>query len=304
MSSYSFILQPLPPFRLDFTVWALRRRPTNEMDRWNGQTYYKTLVVNDSVVDIAVNQEGTSETPKLIVRVNADKKHNRHDVEKALTLKLEKLLGLFVDLSDFYKLASGDERLASLARRFRGFKPPRLTNTFEAIVNAIACQQVTLSLGILLLNRFVKRFGIKTQVAFAFPEPRDLSRIRVTSLRSLGFSRSKAKAIITLSQKISAGTLDLDYLEQENDADVKKTLCALYGIGRWSTEYVMLRGLGRTHVFPGDDVGARNNLERWLAYPRSLDYDGVQRVLRPWQPFGGLVYMLLLLDRLAGERQF
>ena len=41
-------------------------------------------------------------------------------------------------------------------------------------------------------------------------------------------------------------------------------LLDLRGIGRWTGEYVLLRGLGRINVFPGDDVGARNRLARWL----------------------------------------
>jgi DNA-3-methyladenine glycosylase II len=60
-----------------------------------------------------------------------------------------------------------------------------------------------------------------------------------------------------------------------------------------------MRGLGRLHVFPGDDVGARNNLHRWLGLAGPLDYDGVRRALAPWSPYGGLVYFHLLLDRLA-----
>ena len=70
-------------------------------------------------------------------------------------------------------------------------------------------------------------------------------------------------------------------------------------MGRWTAEYVLLRGLGRTHVFPGDDVGARNNLQRWLQLAKPLDYQGVQRVLSRWDGYAGLVYFHLLLDRLA-----
>jgi DNA-3-methyladenine glycosylase II len=44
-------------------------------------------------------------------------------------------------------------------------------------------------------------------------------------------------------------------------------LRALRGAGRWTAEYVLLRGFGRLHAFPGDDVGARNNLQRWLGLP-------------------------------------
>jgi DNA-3-methyladenine glycosylase II len=34
-----FSLRPLMPFRLDATVWALRRRPVNTVDLWSGEMY-------------------------------------------------------------------------------------------------------------------------------------------------------------------------------------------------------------------------------------------------------------------------
>ncbi len=71
------------------------------------------------------------------------------------------------------------------------------------------------------------------------------------------------------------------------------------GVGRWTAKYVLLRGLGRVHIFPGDDVGARNNLQKWLGLTEPLDYDGVARTLKRWQRFGGLIYFHLLLGRLA-----
>ena len=70
------------------------------------------------------------------------------------------------------------------------------------------------------------------------------------------------------------------------------------GVGRWTAEYVLLRGLGRTNIFPGDDVGARNNLERWLRLRRKLDYERVQQVLKKWKGYGGLIFLHLLLKSL------
>lgn len=67
----------------------------------------------------------------------------------------------------------------------------------------------------------------------------------------------------------------------------------------WTAEYVLLRGLGRLQVFPGDDVGAQKRLARWLGRPRPLDYAAVQTVVEPWQPYAGLVYFHLLLDGLS-----
>ena len=114
-------------------------------------------------------------------------------------------------------------------------------------------------------------------------------------LRALGFSRQKALATIELARAMALHRLDLDALERQDDATAVARLRALRGVGGWTAEYVLLRGLGRLHVFPGDDVGARNNLQRWLGLLEPLDYDGVQRVLARWAPFQGLVYLHLLL---------
>ena len=76
-------------------------------------------------------------------------------------------------------------------------------------------------------------------------------------------------------------------------------LTGLRGVGRWTAEYVLLRGLGRLHLFPGDDIGARNRLRRWLHLREPLDYERVRRLLRRWRPYAGLVYLHMLLDGLA-----
>jgi DNA-3-methyladenine glycosylase II len=80
-------------------------------------------------------------------------------------------------------------------------------------------------------------------------------------------------------------------------------LIALRGVGRWTAEYVLLRGLGRINVFPGDDVGARNSLERWLHIRNKLDYERTQKVLSKWRGYGGLIFLHLLLKSLdeAGD---
>ena len=44
-ASLGFMLRPIPPFRLDLTVWALRRRSRNLIDRWDGTTYRRVIVV-------------------------------------------------------------------------------------------------------------------------------------------------------------------------------------------------------------------------------------------------------------------
>lgn len=299
MPPLNFFIEPLPPFRLDLTVWALRRRSNNGMDRWDGRAYRRALILDGVNLEVNVEQTGPAETPQLRITLNGNSKVPR--VAPAVTNALQRLLGLSVDLSAFYRFASDDAALAPLVQRFRGFKPPRFPNLFETLVNGIACQQVTLTLGILLLNRLAEHFGPAATHggAHAFPQPEHLAGRNTADLRPLGFSRQKAQAIIELADAIAAGRMDLHGLEMLNDGEVVEGLSRLRGIGRWTAEYALLRGLGRLHVFPGDDVGARKNLQRWLALSEPLDYAGVRRTIERWQPYAGLVYFHLLLKRLA-----
>jgi DNA-3-methyladenine glycosylase II len=218
---------------------------------------------------------------------------------------LTRLLDVDRCLDDFYNAAADDPGLGQLARLFRGLKPPRFPTVFEALINAVACQQVTLSLGIQLLNRLAETcagsWDVAGDRAYAFPSPDDLAGLKPDEFRALGFSRQKGEAIIELARSVATHRFDLARLEDLDDAAAVARLRTLRGVGRWTAEYVLLRGLGRLHVFPGDDVGARNSLQRWLGLLEPLDYDGVQRVLAKWQPFQGLVYLHLLLWGLQPE---
>jgi DNA-3-methyladenine glycosylase II len=298
-----FSLEAVTPFRLDLTVWALRRRPDNLVDRWDGQTYCRVLEVAGAALEVAVTQPGGPGDAGLQVAVVG--RRMPPGARLLVTAALERLLGLHVDLADFYRLAAGDARLGPLAERFRGLKPPRFATAFEALVNAIACQQVTLTLGIRLLNRLAATYGPaadRTPTApRALPGPVPVAALGPEALRPLGFSGQKARAVHDLARAVVEGRLDLDRLAALDDAAALAELCALRGVGRWTAEYVLLRGLGRLHVFPGDDVGARNNLRRWLELPEPLAYEGVRQAVARWAPYGGLVYLHLLLDHLAAQ---
>jgi DNA-3-methyladenine glycosylase II len=296
-SSLTFDLRPVPPFRLDLTAWVLRRRPRNMIDRWDGVTYRRATMFEGRPTEVAVWQTGAAARPRLTVtatpapRSLADEQHLRS--------MLNRLLGLRIDLSGWYRVAGRDVRLRQLAERFAGMKPPRFPTVFEALTNGIACQQLSLDVGLELLNRLAAKLATRRDVSYAFPAPADVARQPPRVYRAMGFSRQKTRALLELSRSVARQQLDLESLGEENDDTVQQRLLDLRGIGRWTTEYVLLRGLGRLHVFPGDDVGARNRLARWLGRSTPLDYTGVERAVAPWQPYAGMVYFHLLLDGLS-----
>jgi DNA-3-methyladenine glycosylase II len=296
----ALIVRPIPPFRLDFTVWALRRRARNAIDRWDGATYRRVFIVEGRPTEIAVRQEGSSGKPHLLVTTTPPLR-TASERQRVRAL-VDRVVGPHVDLRNWYRMAERDRHLRTLAARFEGVKPPRFPTVFEALVNGFACQQLSLEVGLELLNRLATLGSAKRQsggiTAYAFPSPQEVARLPPAGCHAIGFSRQKVDALLALARGIDRRGLDVEQLPHDDD-DVRARLLELRGVGRWTAEYVLLRGLGRLDVFPGDDVGAQKSLARWLGRPAALDYAGVNRAVAKWQPYAGMVYFHLLLDGLS-----
>jgi DNA-3-methyladenine glycosylase II len=303
MSRIFLRLKAIPPFRLDLTVWALRRMPHNSIDRWNGNVYTRAFVLDQTPIKVEVYQQGTITKPVLSVVVSSRKVISDVDMKSAISSRLEKMLGIRMDVREFYALTAGDRRLKPLTDQFMGVKPPRFQTVFEALVNAFACQQLSLNVGITLLNRLTEKYGKafvqNGKTIHAFPEPEDLGRATHADLRKLGFSHQKGEAIVEVTRDILEEKVNVESLEAMNDNDAFDFLLTLKGIGRWSAEYVLLRGLGRINIIPADDVGAQNKLQQFLRLKNTPDYERIKRITLRWKPYAGFLYFHFLLKRLA-----
>ncbi|HEV2314478.1 MAG TPA: hypothetical protein VGR94_04160 [Candidatus Acidoferrales bacterium] len=303
LDTISFEMRPMPPFRLDLTAWVLRRRPENLLDRWDGQTYRRALPLENVIVELAIQQTSSPSRPRLAVTAAA--KEIPINSEMILRRKIEGLLGTQINLRAFYSLAASQKHLQPLIAEFAGFKPPRYPTIFEALLNAISCQQVSLHVGIMLLNRLVQTFG-KTASSAAdalqcCPSPEDLAGVSPGTLRAMGYSQQKERAILELSRSIVAGEINLESLNELDDASALARLTAIRGVGRWSAEYALLRGMGRLNIFPGDDVGGWNKLQKHLRLRKRPSYDKTHQLLAPWKSFAGLIYFHFLLDGLRDK---
>lgn len=292
----SFNLYPVHPFRLDYTVWALRRRSKNIVDQWDDTRYTRLFLIEDQLIKVTVEQKNPNE-----ISVSTNKKINQK-IKVELIRLLEMMLGLNRKLLNFYRLAKHDPHLSHLVIQFKGLKPPRFPSIFEALVNAISCQQLSLDAGLQIQNRFAQYVGKKMSdrdgTFYAFPIPEDVAKCSVAELKKLGFSTNKCKTLIDLSSQIIADETMFDNLENKTNDEIVKFLCQFKGIGRWSAEYVLLRGLGKIEMFPGDDVGASKNLQLLLHLKTKLDYQQISKITKKWYPYAGFIYFHLLLQKL------
>lgn len=295
-----FNLSAIVPFRLDLTVWALRRRNRNIVDCWDGCCYTRIFIIENSPVKVEVRQK----TKKAQISVIAHSHHAIHKLKSKITDLLDVMLGLKLDLEWFYEQVKDDKFLYPLILKFKGVKPPCLPSLFETLVNAIAFQQFSLEAGFSLLNNLTQKFGSTFEendyINYAFPEPCIIMKCTIKELMALGFSQHKSETLILVASSIVNGKkfCDLDKLSNE---EIIKLLCGIKGIGRWSAEYTLLRGLGRTEILPGDDVAINKSVVNLLKLRKKPDFDRIKKIEKEWNPYAGLIYFHFLLEKLSKQ---
>jgi len=122
VATVRFTIEGRPPLRLDLTVWALRRRPHNTIDAWDGTTYTRTLVVDGVPVHVAVRRDHAGNPARTLLCVEV-RRRGETPIEAGVAevrCTIERMLGLHVDLAGFYELAASDRKIAEVnwARRF------------------------------------------------------------------------------------------------------------------------------------------------------------------------------------------
>lgn len=297
MKTIRFNLTPTAPFRLGLTAWVLRRTAANRIDRWNGKTYRQAMTLDSQTVLVSVEQVTPPDRPELEVTLVCENPSPGTCMEAESALV--RLLGLNIDLGGFYSAAETDGDLGPLVERFRGVKPTRFLTLFESIANAIVFQQLSLNSAISILNRLAETYGVPFDCGESncsvFPEARSLARLEAEQAKSVGVSTNKARALVEGARTIIEQNLSVDDFQTLDNESAVAELVKFRGIGRWSADYVLLRGLGRLDVFPRGDVGARACLDRWLKPGDRLSDSELEDKMSKWRGYAGLVYFHLLL---------
>ncbi|MFH1032456.1 MAG: hypothetical protein V1767_07855 [Chloroflexota bacterium] len=222
-------------------------------------------------------------------RPKSDSNQTRAIVEWVLFAEL--------DLKPFYRLTAGNPKLAPLTRKLYGIKPFRPASLFEMAVIAITEQQLSLASAYSIRNRVVQRFGEPIDGQWVFTEPQALAKASVEEFRSCGLSRPKAEYIRELAGKIVTGKLDLDSLKSMSDDQARDTIMSWRGFGRWSADYILVRGLARPDCVPIDDLGIRDVVGKYLGDGSRITSQEVAEKLEPFRPYRGLLAFYLLVYR-------
>ena len=281
------------PFRLDMTANVLRRLSTNVVDRYEDGVYRRLIGDPDARALISVEQTSPGELAVTIAGTAA----KRHDP----ALVVARLLGTDVDLTRFYRAAAKIPWLAPLVAGAKGVKPPRYPSVWEACVNAIVYQQVSIHAAGAILRRVIERYSEAVAVdggeLRAFPGPQTFIDADADELRALGLSIQKVVSTRAVARAILDGDIDEAALTAFPTPALMEALTAHRGIGPWTAAVVALRGFGRLDLFPMNDSGVARSVKD-LSGQTDVD---VEALLGQLGPQRGMLYYHLLIGRLVAR---
>jgi AraC family transcriptional regulator of adaptative response / DNA-3-methyladenine glycosylase II len=142
-----------------------------------------------------------------------------------------------------------------------GRRAPASVDPFETAVRAVIGQQVSVEGARTVTSRIVDAAGAASTIdggpGRVFPDPAALADAPDAIFSMPGARRD---TIRRLAAAVAAGAIALD--PGADPDDVRAGLLALKGVGPWTADYVLMRGLGHPDVLLTTDLGVRRALER------------------------------------------
>ena len=157
------------------------------------------------------------------------------------------------------QLSSADPKLGRLIEKAGPFtlRLAHSQSPFEALTEAIIYQQLHGKAAATIHRRMLESFHDVCGIG-VHPSAQHLLDCPNEQLRSAGLSHNKMLALRDLAAKTIDGTVPtLARIRRMTDEEIIEHLTQVRGIGRWTSEMLLIFRLGRPDVFPVSDYGVR-----------------------------------------------
>ena len=157
---------------------------------------------------------------------------------------------------------------------------------YAALLYSIISQQLSVKAADTIHRRFCALFEHE------YPDPKSLSRKRVTTLRKAGLSLQKAGYVQGVARFALKGGLDFKRLSDMCDESLIAHLTQIKGVGRWTVEMMLMFAMARPDVFSADDLGIQKAMIRLYGLDgsnRRLLKQNMNVIACRWQPYRTVV---------------
>jgi AraC family transcriptional regulator of adaptative response / DNA-3-methyladenine glycosylase II len=242
------------PFASNEVMSFVGERAIPGLETWDGTTYRRSLDLPAGVGVVGL----VAHDDHVAARIELS---SWSDLGVAVQ-RIRRLLDLDSDPAAVDAALGSDTALAALVAAVPGRRAPASVDPYETAIRAVIGQQVSVAGARTVAGRIVEHVGRTLGepvdgIARVFPRPDELA---VAPDEAFSMPGARRDTIRRLARAVADGDLELD--AGSDPAVAHRQLLALKGIGPWTADYVVMRGLGHPDTFLTSDLGVRQALDR------------------------------------------
>jgi DNA-3-methyladenine glycosylase II len=296
-------LKPVAPFSFDLSA-TIFGKGDRQIRNFQNDIFRQVIHVDGKLVLVSLSAESRLDTSFLRAELICRNKLDEIDIEAAKKT-ITKMFNIDLDLNPFYETVKVDAVMQKIARILRGLRSPTTQTVFEALIDSIVEQQISLKVATSIERKIIKKFGevieTKGNTYYAYPSPETLASAAGAELCSCGLSGRKAEYIKEISNLVASGTLDLERFKSYSSTEqIISELDSVKGIGPWTAELTVIRSMQKWDALPADDIGLRRIIAQYYCQGEKISSDQVRKIAEIWGKWKGLAAFYLVIADLLG----
>ena len=184
---------------------------------------------------------------------------------------------------------SKDEKLKKLIGQHGTFKLKKQKNLYLYLCYSIMSQQLSTKVARVIRQRFIDLYSGE-------PSPQQIVDTPFEKLRSIGLSNAKVSYVQNVARFQIEKGMDHKILSKLNNEEVIEYLTQIKGVGRWTTEMLLMFALNREDVFAIDDLGLQQAVIRLYDLKhrkKKIMLDKISKISLQWSPYRTYACMYL-----------
>lgn len=158
----------------------------------------------------------------------------------------------YLSLMHYIKHLSKDKKLKKIIIKQKPHKLIKRKNINTWLCASIMSQQLSTKVADVIYQRYLDLYDGKE------PTPQQILETAFEKLRGIGLSNAKVNYVQNVARFELESGLDHKKLQKMSNEEVILYLTQIKGVGRWTSEMLLMFALGREDVFAVDDLGIQN----------------------------------------------
>jgi len=149
------------------------------------------------------------------------------------------------------------------------------------LCGSIMSQQLSVKVADVIWKRFLALYD-------KHPSPEQIIETPFATLRAIGLSNAKVSYIQNVAKFAIEQGMEWKQLQKMSNEEVTQHLIQIKGVGRWTTEMLLMFALGREDVFAIDDLGIQNAMIKLYKLDKTDKKqfkEDLLRISKKWSPY-------------------